>query len=89
MLGAVLGAAFLSLTIPRTLLSAAGYIDSNWALVTLRADKAGRELAHALAARTQGHRPVTLVGFGMGARVIHKCLLHLSRMGPKVAPLCN
>ena len=27
---AVLGAAFLSLTIPRTLLSAAGYIDSNW-----------------------------------------------------------
>lgn len=46
-----------------------------------RADKAGQLLAEVLATRVHGYRPVTLVGFGMGARVILHCLLHLARMG--------
>jgi hypothetical protein len=46
-----------------------------------RADKAGQMLAQVLSQRVHGHRPVTLVGFGMGARVILQCLLHLSCMG--------
>ena len=43
-----------------------------------RADKAGEQLARTLLARVHGNRPVTLIGFGMGARVILKCLLALS-----------
>ena len=42
---------------------------------------AGVELAELLASRLHGHRPVTLVGFGLGARVIMQCLLHLHAMG--------
>jgi hypothetical protein len=43
-----------------------------------RADKAGEQLARTLLARVHGNRPVTLIGFGMGARMIIKCLLALS-----------
>jgi len=43
-----------------------------------RADKAGEQLARTLLARIHGNRPVTLIGFGMGARMIIKCLLALS-----------
>ncbi|TYH83318.1 hypothetical protein ES332_D02G124600v1 [Gossypium tomentosum] len=39
-----------------------------------RSDKAGKLLAELLISRLQGHRPVTLVGFSLGARVILKCL---------------
>ena len=80
---AVLGVAFVSLTWPRTLIQAAGWIDSTWSVAEIRADKAAKELAHALALRLHGHRPVTLVGFGMGARLVFNCLLYLSEMGPR------
>ena len=78
---AVLGATFMSLTWPRTLVSAAGWIDSTWSVSEIRADKAAKELALVLASRVHGHRPVTLVGFGMGARVVFKCLTYLAQMG--------
>ena len=41
---------------------------------------AGVELAHALAARLQGTRPVTLVGHSIGARVVYSCLKELYRL---------
>jgi hypothetical protein len=34
-----------------------------------------------LACRLHGKRPVTIIGFGIGARVVVKCLLHLASMG--------
>lgn len=36
-------------------------------------------LADALANRVQGHRPVTLIGVSLGARVVHACLRELAR----------
>ena len=79
---AVLGVAFFSLTWPRTLVAAAGAIDSTWSVAEIRADKAAKQLALVLASRIHGNRPVTLIGFGIGARIVLKCLLYLSEMGP-------
>lgn len=44
-----------------------------------RADKAGEVLADALINKAQGERPVTLIGYSLGSRVIYSCLRSLSR----------
>ncbi|XP_031109649.1 transmembrane and coiled-coil domain-containing protein 4-like isoform X3 [Ipomoea triloba] len=50
-------------------------------LYICRSDKAGILLAEVLQKGLQGHRPVTLVGFSLGARVIFKCLEILAASG--------
>lgn len=59
---------------PLTLLSVASIIDNPWSICTQRSVNAGRQLAEVLLSRQQGRRPVTLVGFSFGARVIFSCL---------------
>ena len=63
---------------PLYLLKAARIIDNPFSVAKSRADKAGRLLADALINKAQGERPVTLIGFSLGARVIHSCLLTLA-----------
>ena len=63
---------------PFGLLRAASSLDSPFAIAKTRSDKAGRVLADAIVNRVQGARPVTLVGFGLGARVIYSCMLQLA-----------
>lgn len=58
-------------------------IDTAWSVALQRAQKAGRLLAHSLAAGAHGNRPVTLVGNSMGARLIFHCLLELARLKAK------
>eukprot|EP00124_Ichthyophonus_hoferi_P002761 Ihof_evm2s203 gene=Ihof_evmTU2s203 len=64
---------------PATLLSAGEVIDNSWARCAHRADTAGIVLADTLAARVQGHRPVVLIGYSLGARMIFACLEELAR----------
>ncbi|KAK3583743.1 hypothetical protein CHS0354_022776 [Potamilus streckersoni] len=64
---------------PSALMSAAGVIDNPWSVVTQRANNAGKQLAEVLLAREQGNRPVTLIGYSMGARVVFSCLEELSK----------
>jgi hypothetical protein len=66
---------------PLALVSVSQAIDSAWAVALDRAVKAGRLLAHALLARGAGGRPVTLVAYSMGARLVFHCLLELARVG--------
>jgi hypothetical protein len=44
-----------------------------------RADKAGEVLADALINGAQGKRPVTLIGYSLGSRVIYSCLQSLAK----------
>lgn len=64
---------------PYGLVRAANMIDGTWTLAIERADLAGIELARSLLESQAGHRPVTLVGFSMGARTIYSCLKELAR----------
>ncbi|KAL6642836.1 hypothetical protein ACP70R_021017 [Stipagrostis hirtigluma subsp. patula] len=66
---------------PATLVSAAEFIDSKFTVAIDRADKAGRMLADVLLNGSQGSRPVTLIGFSLGARVVFKCLQELAQSG--------
>merc|ERR1719383_111268 len=57
-----------------------------------RSTLAGKQLAHVLLAREQGKRPVSLIGFSLGARVIYSCLeelLLLSRTDSSGRPCHN
>ncbi|KAI8961982.1 DUF726-domain-containing protein [Daldinia sp. FL1419] len=59
---------------PIFLLSSASNIDNPFSLAKNRSEKAGKILADALINKVQGERPVTLVGYSLGARVIYACL---------------
>jgi pimeloyl-ACP methyl ester carboxylesterase len=64
---------------PIKLLRVAKVIDNPFSVAMARADKAGEVLADALCNKVQGERPVTLIGYSLGARVIYSCLLELAK----------
>ena len=63
---------------PLGLLKIASVLDNPFSLAKYRADKAGAVLADALINKVQGERPVTLVGYSLGARLIYSCLQRLA-----------
>lgn len=75
----VLATLFAAVAVPRTILKLADMIDNVWVLAMNAADESGRLLAQLLEKREQGLRPVTLVGYGMGARLIFSCLKELAK----------
>ncbi|CAK0785406.1 hypothetical protein CVIRNUC_008615 [Coccomyxa viridis] len=72
-----------AVALPMTLLSVSSLIDSQWTVVMNRAVLAGQLLAHVLMSGAHGGRPVTLIGFSMGARLVFHCLLELCRCQAK------
>lgn len=72
---------FASLTAglwPLGLLKISRIIDNPWSVANYRAQKAGEVLADALVNKAQGERPVTLIGYSLGAKVIYTCLHRLA-----------
>jgi hypothetical protein len=63
---------------PLALLKVGRVIDNPWSIASARASKAGEVLADALINKAQGERPVTLIGYSLGARVIYTCLQKLA-----------
>lgn len=63
---------------PIQLLKLAAGVDNPFNLAMNRSEKAGRILADALINKIQGERPVTLIGYSLGARVIYFCLKTLA-----------
>ena len=77
----ILTALMASLTLPIVLTKLAYLIDNPWAVSLDRADAAGLILADSLIDRNLGVRPITLVGFSIGSRVIFSCLRELANKG--------
>ncbi|RMZ12445.1 hypothetical protein D0862_02639 [Hortaea werneckii] len=82
----VLGATFFSalvagLSLPLILTKLSYLVDNPWAVSLARADATGLVLADSLIDRNLGIRPITLVGFSLGSRVIFSCLKELARRG--------
>ncbi|KAJ1734943.1 Transmembrane and coiled-coil domain-containing protein 4 [Coemansia sp. Benny D160-2] len=66
-------------TWPLALLNLAKLIDAPWSVGLERAKRAGKLLADILESRAHGKRPVTLVGYSLGALTIFTCLQQLHR----------
>jgi hypothetical protein len=63
---------------PLGLMKIASVLDNPFSVAKYRADKAGEVLADALINKVQGERPVTLVGYSLGARLVYTCLQKLA-----------
>lgn len=77
----ILMALMSAIQIPMMLSKLSYIIDNPWNVSLDRAWKAGLILADTLISRNLGVRPVTLLGFSLGSRVIYSCLLELSKRG--------
>ncbi|MCJ1311665.1 hypothetical protein MMC25_005338 [Agyrium rufum] len=78
-IGHTIFAELMSAMWPIGMLKIAKLVDNPFSVAKARADKAGEVLADALINRAQGERPVSLVGYSLGARVIYSCLQSLAR----------
>ncbi|KAI8370648.1 uncharacterized protein BYT42DRAFT_647867 [Radiomyces spectabilis] len=76
----IMGALLAGLTWPLALSKLGYLVDNPWANGLDRARLAGLILADSLMNRNLGARPVTLIGYSLGARVIYHCLLELARV---------
>jgi len=63
---------------PLALLKVGRILDNPFSIANVRATKAGAVLADALINKAQGERPVTLVGYSLGAKVVFACLKKLA-----------
>ena len=70
-----------ALQLPIVLTKLSYLIDNPWAVSLDRATAAGLILADSLVERNLGTRPVTLVGYSLGSRVIFSCLQELAKKG--------
>jgi hypothetical protein len=68
-----------AIALPFTLVNASNMIDETWTLTIERAEEAGKELAKSLLGSQAGNKPVILMGYSMGARVIYSCLKELAK----------
>ncbi|KAI3651442.1 hypothetical protein MP228_003713 [Amoeboaphelidium protococcarum] len=77
----VLSTLMSGLTWPLWLIKLSYLVDNPWSMGLDRAQKSGYLLADSLCNNIQNSKPVTLVGYSLGARVIFYCLLELAKRG--------
>jgi len=65
--------------LPMGLAKVATVADNPFSVAKARSDKAGVVLADALINKVQGERPVNLIGYSLGSRVIFSCLQTLAK----------
>ncbi|PGH10196.1 hypothetical protein AJ80_07555 [Polytolypa hystricis UAMH7299] len=77
----ILTALMASLQLPIVLTKLSYLIDNPWNVSLVRANAAGLIMADSIMARNLGKRPITLLGFSLGSRVIFSCLKELAKHG--------
>ncbi|GAM38220.1 integral membrane protein [Talaromyces pinophilus] len=77
----ILTALMGALQLPIVLTKLAYLIDNPWNVSLVRANAAGLILADSIMSRNLGKRPITLLGFSLGSRVIFSCLKELAKQG--------
>lgn len=77
----VLTALMSAIQLPMAILKLSYILDNPWNVSLDRAWKAGKILADTLIAGNLGVRPITLVGFSLGARLIYSCLIDMAKRG--------
>lgn len=81
-LGATILTALMSaIQLPMALSKLSYLLDNPWNVSLDRAWKAGKILADTLISGNLGVRPITLVGFSLGSRLIYSCLIELASRG--------
>lgn len=81
-LGATILTALMSaIQLPMALSKLSYLLDNPWNVSLDRAWKAGKILADTLISGNLGVRPITLVGFSLGLRLIYSCLIELANRG--------
>jgi Protein of unknown function (DUF726) len=77
----ILVALMASLQLPIVLTKLSYLIDNPWTVSLDRANAGGLILADSLIDRHLGNRPITLLGFSLGSRLIFSCLKELAARG--------
>lgn len=82
----ILGATILTtlmaaIQLPMAISKLSYLLDNPWNVSLDRAWKAGKIMADTLISGNMGVRPITLVGFSLGARLIYSCLIELAKRG--------
>lgn len=77
----VLSALMAAIQVPMVLSKLTYLLDNPWSVSLDRAWKGGKILAETLISGNMGVRPITLVGFSLGARLIYSCLIELAKRG--------
>ncbi|KAI5954832.1 hypothetical protein KGF57_003856 [Candida theae] len=81
-LGATILSALMSaIQLPMALSKLSYLLDNPWNVSLDRAWKAGKILAETILSGNLGVRPITLVGFSLGARLIYSCLIEMAQRG--------
>jgi hypothetical protein len=70
----------LTVALPVVIMSVVIVLDNYWSVATAAADEAGELLADALLSGAHGNRPVVLIGYSVGARVVASCLKALAKV---------
>ncbi|TPX31605.1 hypothetical protein SmJEL517_g05100 [Synchytrium microbalum] len=77
----ILPGLMMALTGPLWVMKLTYLLDNPWGMAMSKASKAGKVLADTLILQVQENRPVTLIGFSLGAHLIYSCLTELASRG--------
>ena len=75
----LIGSLLAAVAWPMYMVRVSNFIDDSYAIIKNKSEMAAIELANVIETRIQGHRPVSLIGYSMGARVIFLALEELVR----------